>query len=135
MIADDNKQGGIRIGELAQRTGVSARSLRYYEQRGLLTSNRDRNGYRRYSSEVIPLVANLRRLFGAGLSVADIQHFGSCLTSPDLGSSPCGAALDVYEQRLRALDDRIAVLTHLRSNLAAQVEHLRTRIHPEDHQS
>ena len=128
MTSDDNDHDGIRIGELAQRTGVSARSLRYYEQRGLLTSHRDRNGYRRYSNDVVQLVSNLRRLLGVGLSVADIQQFGSCVTSPDLGSSPCAPALEVYEQRLRTLDDRIAILTHLRSNLAAQAERLRAHI-------
>lgn len=131
MSSDDHEQGGMRIGELAQRTGVSARSLRYYEQRGLLTSHRDQNGYRRYDNAVVHLVVNLRRLLGAGLSVADIQQFGSCLTSPDLGSSPCAPALAVYEQRLRALDDRISTLTHRRGNLAAQAEHLRAQIQPE----
>lgn len=128
MIADDNEHSWIRIGELAQRTGVSTRSLRYYEQRGLLTSRRDQSGYRRYGKDVVHLVVNLRRLLGAGLSVADIQQFGSCLTSPDLGTSPCASALAVYDQRLHTLDDQIATLTHLRGNLAAQAEHLRTQI-------
>ncbi|HVW43106.1 MAG TPA: MerR family transcriptional regulator [Amycolatopsis sp.] len=118
----------MRIGELARRTGVSARSLRYYEQHGLLTSRRDRNGHRRYSEDVVHLVVNLRRLLSAGLSMADVQQFGSCLASPDLGPSPCAAALEVYEQRIRALDDRIGTLTQLRGNLAAQAEHLRTRL-------
>lgn len=126
----EHQRDEIRIGELARRTGASARSLRYYEQRGLLTSHRDQNGYRRYRSDVVDLVVNLRRLLGAGLSVADIQRFGSCFSSPDLGSSPCTSALEVYEQRLRVLDDQIATLTHVRSNLAAQAERLRARIEP-----
>lgn len=118
----------MRIGELAQRTGVSTRSLRYYEQCGLLTSRRDRNGYRRYSEDVVHLVSNVRRLISAGLSIADIRQFGSCLASSELDSSPCAPALEVYEQRLRVLDDQIATLTHLRNNLAAQAEHLRNGI-------
>lgn len=127
MTSERSEHTGLRIGELAAHTGVSTRSLRYYEQRGLLTSRRDRNGYRRYSSDAIDLVMNLRRLLDAGLSVADIHQFGSCLASPDLGSTPCPPALAVYEQRLSTLDDQIATLTHLRSNLAAQVEHLRSQ--------
>ncbi|TDC47916.1 MerR family transcriptional regulator [Actinomadura sp. KC345] len=117
----------MRIGELARRTGASPRSLRYYEQRGLLTSRRDRNGYRRYDEAAVQLVNNLRHLLGAGLSVADVREFGSCLASPDLESSPCAPALEVYERRLRTLDERIAALTHVRRDLAAQTEHLRAR--------
>lgn len=126
------EQSGLRIGELAERTGVSARSLRYYEQRGLLTSHRDHNGYRRYDETVVPLVANLRRLLDAGLSVADIQRFGHCLTEPDMDLSPCAAALDVYEQRLRTLDDLITTLTRRRTHLATHTEDLRVRIRSGD---
>ncbi len=128
VVVLQRAQDGIRIGELARRTGVSARSLRYYEKRGLLVSHRDHSGYRRYRDDVVPLVANLGRLFGAGLSVDDVRQFGSCVANPDLGAAPCAPALDVYEQRLRVLDDRIATLTHLRDELAAQAELLRDRI-------
>jgi len=127
MNGDAVDDDGLRIGELARRTGVSARSLRYYEQRGLLSARRDRNGYRRYDGDVVTVVGNVRRLLDAGLSVADIRQFGACLTSPDLGSSPCAAALEVYERRLRVLDERIATLAELRSNLAAEAEHVRAR--------
>ncbi|QGK72322.1 MerR family transcriptional regulator [Allosaccharopolyspora coralli] len=121
----------MKIGELARRTGVSTRSLRYYEQRGLLTARRDHNGYRRYSTDAVDLVLNLRRLLKSGLSVADVHRFGSCVASPDLDSTPCVPALAVYEQRLRTLDEQIATLTHLRHNLAAHTEHLRARIEAE----
>jgi DNA-binding transcriptional MerR regulator len=119
---------GMLIGELVERTGVSARSLRYYEQRGLLTSRRDHNGYRRYDDGVVPLVVNLRGLFEAGLSVEDIRRFGSCVADRDLGASPCVAALDVYEERLRTLDDLIDTLTQRRDHLAEQAEHLRAHV-------
>lgn len=73
---------------------------------------------------------DVRRLLSVGLSVADIQQFGVCLASSDLGSSPCPPAIEVYERRLRTLDDQIAALTQLRSALAAQAEQLRTRGQP-----
>lgn len=126
MASDGNER--LRIGELARRTGASTRSLRYYEQRGLVTSRRDRNGYRSYSTEDVDLVLNLRRLLAAGLSITDIRQFRDCITNSDPGDNPCAPALEIYEQRLRTLDDQIATLTHLRSNLAAQAEHLRTSL-------
>lgn len=93
MVSGGNPHDGIRIGELAQRTGASStRSLRYYEQRGLLTSHRDQMATvatATTSSISSPTCADC---LSAGLSVADIQQFGSCLTSPDLGSSPCAPA-------------------------------------------
>lgn len=119
---------GMLIGELAERTGVSARSLRYYEQHGLLTSDRDHNGYRRYREDVVHLVRNLRLLLGGGLSIADVKQFGSCVFERDLGARPCTAALGVYEHRLRAIDERIAALTGLHDTLAAQADQLRRHL-------
>jgi DNA-binding transcriptional MerR regulator len=46
----------VLIGELAQRTGVSQRSLRYYEQQGLLSADRDVHGYRRYGPDSVHTV-------------------------------------------------------------------------------
>lgn len=58
----------MRIGELSRRTGVSARSLRYYEAQGLLTSVRSEAGQRHYSDAAVQRVSLIRQLFGAGLS-------------------------------------------------------------------
>jgi DNA-binding transcriptional MerR regulator len=119
---------GLRIGEVARRTTTSTRSLRYYEQRGLITAQRDHNGYRRYHHDVVNVVNNLRHLLSAGLSIDDINKFGSCVRSPDLDASPCTSALEVYEQRLQTLDTKIATLNHLRANLAEQAERLRREL-------
>jgi DNA-binding transcriptional MerR regulator len=58
----------MRIGELATRTGVSVRSLRYYEQQHLLTSERSSSGQRRYSENAVDRVMLIQRLYAAGLS-------------------------------------------------------------------
>jgi DNA-binding transcriptional MerR regulator len=89
---------------------------------------RDRNGYRLYGDDTVPLVTNLRRLLSAGLSLTDIQRFRTCLTSPDMGTSPCVSALGVYEQRMQVLDEQLAALTQVRRNLAAAAHQLRSRI-------
>lgn len=123
MVPDHRE--GLLIGELARRTGTSTRSLRYYEQQGLIAADRDRNGYRRYTEDVVNVVTNLRRLLDAGLSVDDINQFGHCVRASNLDAAPCSSALEVYERRLQRLDTKIATLNHLRANLAEQAERLR----------
>ncbi|MGH3585634.1 MAG: MerR family transcriptional regulator [Pseudonocardia sp.] len=57
----------MRIGELARLTGVSARSLRYYEEQGLRHSTRSGGGQRHYTATDIARVEIIRRLLDAGL--------------------------------------------------------------------
>ncbi|MBO0610399.1 MerR family transcriptional regulator [Myceligenerans salitolerans] len=57
----------MRIGELAGRTGVAPRLIRYYEQQGLLTADRAPNGYRTYGEEHVERVTRVAGLVRAGL--------------------------------------------------------------------
>jgi DNA-binding transcriptional MerR regulator len=68
----------VRIGELADRTGVDARLLRYYERQGLLHPTRRSNGYRDYDEADVATVAFIRRLLAAGLSTTTIAQFRDC---------------------------------------------------------
>ncbi|MGO2756738.1 MAG: MerR family transcriptional regulator [Brachybacterium alimentarium] len=63
----------LSIGDLSERTRVSPRSLRYYEEQGLLPARRTAAGHRRYESETVDRVLLIQRLFAAGLSSADIR--------------------------------------------------------------
>ncbi|MCP2244055.1 MerR family transcriptional regulator [Lentzea aerocolonigenes] len=68
----------MRIGELSKATGVSSRALRYYEQQGLLSSERQPNGYREYAPESIKIVAFIQDLFQAGLSSDVVREILPC---------------------------------------------------------
>ena len=68
----------MRIGELSKATGVSSRALRYYEQQGLLFSERRANGYREYAPESIKVVAFIQDLFHAGLSSDVVREILPC---------------------------------------------------------
>ncbi|MBI0380775.1 MerR family DNA-binding transcriptional regulator, partial [Streptomyces albiflaviniger] len=57
----------MRIGELARRTGVSERSLRYYEQQGLMTAERTPGGHREYGEGAVDRVIRIQELYAAGL--------------------------------------------------------------------
>ncbi|TDV38576.1 MerR family transcriptional regulator [Actinophytocola oryzae] len=128
MTPAADHRDGLRIGELSRRTATSARSLRYYEQRGLITADREQNGYRRYGPDVVNVVNNIRVLLSAGLSVDDIDQFGSCVRSPDLNAAPCTAALDIYEQRLTTLRTKIDALEHLHATLVEHTSRLRAQL-------
>jgi len=58
----------MRIGEVARRSGVSTRSLRYYEEQRLISSERTSSGQRMYATPVIERVQLIQQLFAAGLN-------------------------------------------------------------------
>ncbi|MFI9081478.1 MerR family transcriptional regulator [Streptomyces sioyaensis] len=78
----------IRIGELAQRTQVPTRLLRYYEEQGLLSPMRAENGYRIYCETSVTRVQQIRGLLDAGLSTRTIRSFLPCLRQSDDSSLP-----------------------------------------------
>lgn len=75
------------IGELARRTGVSERSLRYYEQQGLLAAERTPGGQRRYPERAVHRVIRVQELFAAGLCSAKIVELLPCIRDEDGGPS------------------------------------------------
>ncbi|MFB9832704.1 MerR family transcriptional regulator [Actinoallomurus acaciae] len=77
----------MRIGELARRTGVSERSLRYYEEQGLLVSDRTPGGHRDYPDRAVDRVILIQELFAAGLHSAKIAELLPCMRDADGGPS------------------------------------------------
>ena len=72
----------MRIGDLAARTGVSVRSLRYYEEQGLLASRRSPSGQRHYTEAEVDRVGFIQRLYTAGLSSRTIAELLPCVDAP-----------------------------------------------------
>ncbi|ROO87420.1 DNA-binding transcriptional MerR regulator [Actinocorallia herbida] len=107
----------MRIGELADRTGVSVRSLRYYEEQGLLHSTRTTSGQRRYAGPAVERVLFLQRLYAAGLSSRTIAELLPCVDAPSEDHSV--AALDRMEQERAKLDAHITDLVGTRDALDA----------------
>lgn len=77
----------MRIGELAKRTGVSERSLRYYEQQGLLISERTAGGHREFAERAVDRVIRIQELFAAGLHSRKIAELLPCMRDTDGGPS------------------------------------------------
>jgi len=72
----------MRIGELSHRTGTSRRLLRYYEEQGLIVSQRSANGYREFDEATVDRVGQVRGLLDAGLPTRIIKQILPCLDKP-----------------------------------------------------
>ncbi|MFI2612938.1 MerR family transcriptional regulator [Kitasatospora sp. NPDC018619] len=87
----------MRIGELARRTGVSERSLRYYEQQGLLAARRTEGGHREYPEAAVDRVVHIQELFAAGLHSRTIYKILPCMRDSDGGPNEIATPLLVEE--------------------------------------
>lgn len=96
----------MRIGELADRTGVSRRSLRYYEEQGLLVSVRSDGGHRTYAETAVDRVIRIQELYAAGLNSAKIGEILPCMRDADGG--PNERATPRLVDELLAERDRIS---------------------------
>lgn len=72
----------MRIGQLAAATNTSVRLLRYYEERQLIASTREANGYRDYDDRFVDRVMQIRGLLDAGLSTRITKQILPCLDKP-----------------------------------------------------
>ena len=114
----------MRIGELARRSGTSARSIRYYEQRGLMAARRDPNGYRDYDEAHLRLVGEIRSLLGNGFDLEEIRPFVACLHAGIQARRACPGGIDAYHRKLAELDSRIGELQSLRDRIAGELRQL-----------
>ena len=109
----------VLIGQLAAQTGVSQRALRYYEQQGLLSVERDPNGYRRYGADSVRAVARIRALLGAGLSTDVIRDVLPCVVDGDpIEMDLCPDLVRTIRREIAQMDARIGELQCSRSALA-----------------
>lgn len=105
----------LAIGALADRTGVSVRSLRHYEQQGLLPAFRTSAGHRRFTAEAVETVRRIRMLLDAGLPLSIVSKIMPCFTEQGAGLDACVAGY--LRDRLDAVEERIGLLDHQRRTL------------------
>jgi DNA-binding transcriptional MerR regulator len=106
----------VRIGELASQSGVSVRSVRYYEEQGLLlTTTRSGSGQRHYADGEVERVAFIQRLYAAGLSSRTIAELLPCVDTPSEANSD--SALERMAQERERLSAHIDELARTRDAL------------------
>ncbi|MGD8195245.1 MerR family transcriptional regulator [Herbiconiux sp. P18] len=108
----------MRIGELAGRAGVSTRALRYYEEQGILYSERTPSGQRVYGEAAVDRVRLIQHLFSAGLASRTIALILPCV---DTGHAPPEMLGSLYVERER-ITTVIADLEQARRRLDEVIE-------------
>jgi DNA-binding transcriptional MerR regulator len=121
----------MRISEVSHRTGVSIRSLRYYEQKRLLCARRLENGYRDLDEETIERVQTIQMYLGLGLTTEQIEEIFQCAEGSPLPHPlpVCEEALlALYQDKLQDVEHQMRVLTTLRTRLNERIACLQRQI-------
>ena len=109
----------MRIGQLAEASGLSRDALRFYERRGLLTSRRVSNGYRIYPAEAAQWLRYVRTAQSLGFTLAEIE--ADLPLATDGAGSP-EALRDALQRKLEDITRRVEGLSALRDELARRLE-------------
>ncbi len=109
-------QQRFKIGEVAALTGLSVKTIRYYEEIGLLTPSvlRSGTGYRLFDCGVLNRLAFIKRAQSLGLTLTEIK---SILEVHDRGILPCGEVKQHLQDKVEAINQKIQSLLMLRSQL------------------
>ncbi|MFC3750119.1 MerR family transcriptional regulator [Paenibacillus sp. GCM10012306] len=120
----------MKIGELARQTGVSVRSLRYYESQGLITPVRQANGYREYSPLAIETVESIKLYLNLGLSTEEIAGFLNCVLKNK--ESFCAEVMPIYQSKLEEIEKQILQLNQIKLNLEERISSILEEQHDQD---
>ncbi len=105
----------VRIGELADRSGVPVKTIRYYEDIGVVDPpERTSSGYRDYDAPAIDRLAFIRAAQAVGLTLGEI---GQVVALRERGQTPCTHVVELLERRADEMGQRIIELQRLEGDL------------------
>ncbi|NMF60048.1 heavy metal-responsive transcriptional regulator [Pseudanabaena yagii] len=106
-----------QIGTIAKESGIPIKTIRYYEELGLLeSSGRTEGGFRLFANNVINRLSFIKRSQSLGLSLSEIKEF---LSIHDQGELPCVHVKVKLQDKIAEVDHQIQQLLTLRSDLEA----------------
>lgn len=105
----------MKISQLANQTGTTTKTLRFYEAAGLLPEpERAPNGYRTYEPNAVTRVQFVKAGQAVGLTLAEIRQL---LTIRDDGRAPCTAALALLDAQLSGIAEQLRALKAMEADL------------------
>lgn len=127
MMTSLEPESGLRIGTLAERTGTTPPTIRYYEEIGLIArAARERGGQRRYGADDVRRLNFIRGCRDVGLPVAQVRALVGLLDDP---SRSCTEARDIGQAHLDAIRAKLADLRALERTMVAFVERCDSACH------
>jgi DNA-binding transcriptional MerR regulator len=116
-------EDSLTIADVAQRTGLTAHTLRYYERIGLIAAvHRAPGGQRRYASADLDWLAFLLRLRETGMPIQAMQAFARLRSQ---GDASVGARREMLEQHLADVQAKVAALQQSMQALSLKIAHYR----------
>lgn len=104
----------MNVGTAARRSGLPAKTIRYYEEIGLIRPARAENGYRDYSDDDIHRLAFLRRARGLGFSIEDCRQLMALYRDKSRASHDVRA---IAQSHVAAIEEKVRELQSMRSTL------------------
>ena len=107
--------GGLKIGELARRAGVTAKAIRFYERKQILPpAKRAANRYRLYDDDAVAMIAFIKQATGLGLTLAEIKEIMAIRRG---GRPPCAHVHRLMRDKALELDRKLEDLLELRRRI------------------
>ena len=116
LSSDSQSSTRLKIGQVAEKSGLPVKTIRYYEEIGLLAPNvqRSDSGYRLFDAKVLNRLAFIKRAQSLGLSLHEID---TILSVHDDGQLPCGTVRTQLQAKLTDIQAQIEALETLRDEL------------------
>lgn len=127
--AEARRDGSIRIGDLAKRTGLTVRTIRYYEELGLLESvKRLDGGIRVYTNEDVRRLRFIQRLKMLGLSLQEMLELESLYRKERTNRAVLPKLIEMLDRHLAQIGDHLAELEGLRDQIKGERERIAVRL-------
>ena len=113
----------MRIGDLTERAGVTPRTVRYYENIGLIPpGEREGHGQHYYTEETLARLQKIDQLKKLGLSLDEIRNVIDLYFTDPSGVQPKQQVLAILRQHLAEANQKIGALQQFRADLKANIE-------------
>ena len=119
----------LRIGKMAECLSVTPRTLRYYEQLGLIRPAAiSPKGYRYYTMDILPVIEKIKDLQTVGLSLDEIRVVIGLFSQENKRAEAKRKMLEFMQRHLKDIDSRMTLLKKMRTELKRQISITRRRL-------